>query len=458
VPFPYVFGYVHIGANEAASWRTVMAYNTLCSASFPVPPYTTGYCTRVQYFSNPDVNYSDGNPMGVLYTAPNSADNRRTINNTADTVANFRTEIPSSPPVAPSGLLALVYSSTQAGLSWTDNSDDEARFKIYRSVNGGAYAKIGTRGANNTTYNDSTVTQGNTYCYKVRGHNDAGNGPYSNESCTKISKPPRPDNLAVGFGSIEVTWSDNSMNETHFRLYRQLNGGLWVELTRPDRNETSYADTSVVTGPNTYCYRARAKNGMGYSNYSNTECLKYSKPAKPTGLDVVLSSLSRANLTWNDQATNETSFKVVRNVNGGANSTIASLGANTEAYADTTISQGNTYCWKVRAHNKIGYSNYTDTVCARSGKPFKPTNMASSVISANRVDLTWQDNAIGEDRFRLYRSVNGGAYAVIANLAENVESYSDTTVTAGNTYCWRIRAQNGLGYSNYSNVTCRTPS
>jgi hypothetical protein len=53
-----------------------MAYN--CS----------GGCQRINYWSNPDVNYN-GQPTGVLYTTPNSADNRRTLNNTISTVANF---------------------------------------------------------------------------------------------------------------------------------------------------------------------------------------------------------------------------------------------------------------------------------------------------------------------------------------------------------------------------------
>ena len=59
------------------AFRTVMAYN--CN----------GGCQRINYWSNPSVNYN-GQPTGVLYTAPNSADNRLTLNNTVSTVANFR--------------------------------------------------------------------------------------------------------------------------------------------------------------------------------------------------------------------------------------------------------------------------------------------------------------------------------------------------------------------------------
>lgn len=76
-PFTYNHGYVK--ADE--SWRTIMAYNDLACVG--------GYCTRLQYWSNPDIDYN-GDPMGVPEGSPQAADNRKTLNNTAATIANFR--------------------------------------------------------------------------------------------------------------------------------------------------------------------------------------------------------------------------------------------------------------------------------------------------------------------------------------------------------------------------------
>ena len=73
-PFTYNHGYVDPGDD----WRTVMAYGNACSG-----------CTRIQYWSNPDVLYL-GEPMGIAEGQPDAADNRKTLNNTAWTVANFR--------------------------------------------------------------------------------------------------------------------------------------------------------------------------------------------------------------------------------------------------------------------------------------------------------------------------------------------------------------------------------
>jgi hypothetical protein len=89
--YDYAYGYQQTSASPA--FRTIMAYN--CSPS----------CTRVNYWSNPEVNYN-GYPTGVLYTADDAADNRRTLNNTRTIAANWRQAIRQAvSTIAPSSLL-----------------------------------------------------------------------------------------------------------------------------------------------------------------------------------------------------------------------------------------------------------------------------------------------------------------------------------------------------------------
>ena len=70
---PYAYGYAVPG-----SFRTIMAYS--CSPS----------CPRVRHFSNPNVLYA-GQPTGIATSASNSAYNALALDNTANTVAGFRT-------------------------------------------------------------------------------------------------------------------------------------------------------------------------------------------------------------------------------------------------------------------------------------------------------------------------------------------------------------------------------
>jgi hypothetical protein len=104
-PYDTSHGYV----NVSGKWRTIMAYNDKCSAS-------GSSCTRIQYWSNPDVTYQ-GNIMGVATGNSTAADNRSTLNNTAYTVSNFRDSVASSS--ATLSALTINGSSSIAGGSST---------------------------------------------------------------------------------------------------------------------------------------------------------------------------------------------------------------------------------------------------------------------------------------------------------------------------------------------------
>ena len=76
---PYTYNHGYYSSNNA--WRTIMAYGDGC-----------GGCPRIQYFSNPGLNYG-GLPMGRAEGLTNAADNHKALNNTARTIANFRQTI-----------------------------------------------------------------------------------------------------------------------------------------------------------------------------------------------------------------------------------------------------------------------------------------------------------------------------------------------------------------------------
>ncbi len=77
---PYAYGHGLQHRTPTPTWRTIMAYVDGCG----------GTCTRLQYWSNPDVKYSS---YGMGTTGTNN--NTRVLNETRTTVAAFR--IPSGP-------------------------------------------------------------------------------------------------------------------------------------------------------------------------------------------------------------------------------------------------------------------------------------------------------------------------------------------------------------------------
>lgn len=90
-------------------------------------------------------------------------------------------------------MVSVLWLSSNAGaaslkLSWTDQSSVEQGFKIERAIGtGGSFTQLATVGANVRSYTDSTVSPGNTYCYRVRAYNAAGISAPSNQACANVS-------------------------------------------------------------------------------------------------------------------------------------------------------------------------------------------------------------------------------------------------------------------------------
>ena len=135
-------------------------------------------------------------------------------------------------------LTSLSWSSeTAAGelqVSWSDNSTNEDGFKIERKTGTtGTYAQIATVGVNVTSYTDSSLVDGATYCYQVRAYNSAGNSPYAPEVCGAARSTVQTFNLATtkaGSGTGTVTSTDGAINcgSTCSKVY---NSGTVVQLT-----------------------------------------------------------------------------------------------------------------------------------------------------------------------------------------------------------------------------------
>jgi Domain of unknown function (DUF4214) len=76
---------------------------------------------------------------------------------------------------------------------------------------------------------------------------------------------------------------------------------------------------------------------------------------------------------------------------------------------------------------------------------------------AGQLSLSWMDHSGGQLGFSIERAPSAaGPFAEIGRTAPNVTAYADTTVAAGNTYCYRVRAT-PADVVSYSNVACASP-
>ena len=84
-----------------------------------------------------------------------------------------------------------------------------------------------------------------------------------------------------------------------------------------------------------------------------------------------------------------------------------------------------------------------------------PTGLTATAISSSQINLSWADNSMAEQGYRIERSSSG--FVQIAQVGPNVTFFSDSGLTAETQYTYRVRAYNAeAGNSTYSNEASAT--
>lgn len=91
--------------------------------------------------------------------------------------------------------------------------------------------------------------------------------------------------------------------------------------------------------------------------------------------------------------------------------------------------------------------------------PSAPSALIAAAVSSSQIHLSWTDNSHYETGFKIERKEGvSGTYIQIDTVGANTTAYSDTGLTTGTTYYYRVRAYNSSGDSAYSNEAAATPS
>ena len=374
--------------------------------------------------------------------------------------SNTASATTTSGPAAPSNLSATAITSSRIDLVWTDNATGEQGFKVERSTDGVTFTQIALLGANVTAYSNTGLVTGAAYTYRVRsytGPNDSA--PSNTATATPLPAPAGPSSLtavAVTSSRIDLAWTDNSTYEQGFKVERSTDGVTFTQIATTGANVTTYSNTSLASGT-TYTYRVRAYDGPNDSAWSNTaSATTPTGPPAPSSLTATPVTPSRIDLAWTDNSSTEQGFKIERST-GGSWSVIASVGANVTSYANTSLTSGTVYSYRVKAYDGPNESAYSNTASASPlPPPAAPSSLAATPVSSSRIDLVWTDNASNEQGFKVERSTDGVTFTLLAVLGANTTVYSATSLNAGTTYAFRVRAYEGPNESAPSNTAPAT--
>ena len=121
------------------------------------------------------------------------------------------------------------------------------------------------------------------------------------------------------------------------------------------------------------------------------------------------------------------------------------------------------YSWEIN-ENQVAYqaayisllSKFVNTLAVVIPTPAAPTNLTATETGTSTIDLSWDDNSIDENGFKIERKTDGNRFSQIAQTAADAVSYNDTGLNDNTTYTYRVFAFNNSGNSAYSNEASAT--
>ena len=88
--------------------------------------------------------------------------------------------------------------------------------------------------------------------------------------------------------------------------------------------------------------------------------------------------------------------------------------------------------------NAAGVPSVASIVRLSSGPvpsaPEAPTSVSATAVSSSQIDLTWTDNASNESGFQIERSTDAATFTQVGEVASNVTTYADTSLSAATQY------------------------
>jgi fibronectin type 3 domain-containing protein len=199
-------------------------------------------------------------------------------------------------PGVPTSLAIASASTSQLNLSWSSGGDTDS-YQISRSTSSGSgFSQIAT-GVTATSYNNTGLSAGTRYYYKIRAVNTEGNSAYTSE-VSRFTLPNQVSGLsasAVSNTQINLSWNNPTGTEAGYKIERSTSSGSGYSQIATTTS-TSYSATGLTLNT-TYYFRVRAYTDPGgdgaYSSVANATT--QNNASAPTGVSIATSSSGNYN-------------------------------------------------------------------------------------------------------------------------------------------------------------------
>lgn len=350
--------------------------------------------------------------------------------------------------------------STSNTISWTAPDDHGSPITSYRinvlnSQNN--WLTLATVSGSTTTYTQTNAISNTLYTYTVTAIN-----PYGSSTSASIpihSKPVSPTLSGVTQSGTQVnlSWTAQSGVPVTFNLYKS-NDGTTYSVLQSGLTSTSFNDTTLSLGETAH-YKVSAVNPDGESSQSSAlQISTFSLPSAPMNLQLANPTSLSVRLSWSTPTSNggdsqALTYTVQSSTDSIAWSTLTqttSLG-----YITDTLTPSTAYYYKVYAENRAGIGQSTSVVSyATPSLPEAPTNLTVTPTGSTNsaVKLNWGAGTSTQGNpiigYRIDRSENNGGWNTIVSSTENSNTfYTNTGLTAGTTYTYRVYTVSSVGTS-----------
>lgn len=299
-----------------------------------------------------------------------------------------------------------------------------------------------------------------------------------------VPVPTAPSNLAAQLISgteVDLTWTDNSTNETGFKIDRKQAGGQYSTIATVDSDNTLYHDVGLTINE-TYTYRVFSFNKGGNSaTYSNeVSILTKSSPILTTtsvSSITTTSGSSGGNIT-NDGGSTVTARGICWSTSASPTISLTTKTSNGTGSGSFTssisnLTPGTKYYVRAYATNSSG-TGYGDEVSFTTNASLPPT-LTTTVISSisyrtasSGGQITADGNAPVTERGVVWGTSNSPTYETNSGKTSNgtgTGSFSSnlTSLQPGTTYYVRAYAKNAgaIGYGDeksFSTLPLTVPS
>jgi len=324
-----------------------------------------------------------------------------------------------NPPSPPMNLSAVAASFSSINLSWTDASNNETGFKIYRSLNNtGPFVSIATVAANTTSYSDQNLEPSKRYYYRVTAVGEYGESELSNQVPRGLSyayyEAPSIANIAALLSMTPKKTGTSAFFDVALRERNENFGLIWkgkINITVAG-NYTFY--TSSDDGSTLLINSVQVVSND--NNQNQTE---------RSGTRTLTVGWHDIEVRWRKRTSTNSRLTV-----SYARSSASGVPGMSKTAINATVSQSIFFGTEINA-----------TTLAMPPVPLVATNFEVSNYSPTALSLTWQDNAFDETAYRVLRSFQQNTnYVIYRTLSAGATTFVDENLFANATYYYKIQA------------------